>query len=289
MTSALASSKADQDQGDTSRHSASRCLAWPCITQLDAEPSGRHNWLLVTDVDDTLLGDRSAFSQFVSAVAPTRELAVVLNSSRPIRSLRRTLRRLQTGWRPCGMIGALGTEIELGGRRNRRWTQRFSDFDREPIDSAMARLGCEPHDPGYQTPLKASFSVPAPLQTEALKAIGDTGAPAQVIQSGDTSFDVIPEDAGKGVALQEVQARFDVAPDHTLAAGDSCNDLDMLEEANAIVVGNATTQLKAALQEGDVDAYHATRSHAAGVLEGLQSAGVPLRVSPVAKPAPTGG
>jgi HAD superfamily hydrolase (TIGR01484 family) len=286
MTSASARPEAEQE--DTSRHSPSRCPAWPCITQKDAEPSGRHNWLLVTDVDDTLLGDRSAFSQFVSAVAPTKELAVVLNSSRPIRSLRRTLRRLQAGWRPCGMIGALGTEIELGGHKDRRWTQRFSAFDRKPIDSAMARLGCEPHDPEYQTPLKASFSVPAPRQTEAVKAIDDIGIPAQVIQSGGTSFDVIPEDAGKGAALQEVQARFDLAPDRTLAAGDSCNDLDMLEEANAIVVGNATAQLKTALQDGDVNAYYATRTHAAGVLEGLQAAGVPLRdTRPSA--TPTGG
>jgi hydroxymethylpyrimidine pyrophosphatase-like HAD family hydrolase len=60
----------------------------------------------------------------------------------------------------------------------------------------------------------------------------------------------------------------------TLAAGDSCNDLDMLSAARAIVVGNATPELRAALR--GTDTYLAEDTHAAGVLEGLRELGVPL-------------
>jgi HAD superfamily hydrolase (TIGR01484 family) len=287
MSDTLTTTEADQDQAP---HYPAPCRpTQPCIPHRDAEHGRSHSWLLVTDVDDTLLGNRSAFSQFVSTISRTTELAVMLNSSRPIQSLQKTISRLPTDWCPCGMIGALGTEIELNGDRILRWTQRFSDFDREPIDAAMARLECEPHDQEFQTPLKASFSVPAPRQEEAQKAVSDTGIPARIVRSGETSFDVIPEDAGKGAALQEVREILGVTPERTLAAGDSANDLDMLQEANAIVVGNATPKLKTALRDSDVDAYHATRTHAAGVLEGLQSAGVPLRPELTDIETPRGG
>jgi HAD superfamily hydrolase (TIGR01484 family) len=287
MSDRLATTEADQSQAP--RHPEPCRLTQPCIPLRYAEHGRSHSWLLVTDVDDTLLGNRSALSQFVATISRTAELAVVLNSSRPIESIQKTMSRLSTDWRPRGIIGALGTEIELDGDRVRRWTERFSDFDREPIDAAMARLECEPHDQEFQTPLKASFSVPAPQQEEAQKAVGDTGIPARIVRSGETSFDVIPEDAGKGAALIEVQEILDVSPERTLAAGDSANDLDMLQEANAIVVGNATPRLKTALRDSDVDAYHATRTHAAGVLEGLHSAGVPLRPTLTEIETPGGG
>jgi sucrose-phosphate synthase len=260
------------------------------ISSDEAEYSGVATWLLVTDVDDTLLGDPASYARFVAAVAPAPHIAVVLNSSRPIRSLHKTAEELPTcramawtsspatvpipmtmDWRPFGMIGALGTEIELHGQRIGSWQNRFGEFDRRPVDAVMSELGCEPHDPEFQTPLKASFSVPPPLQQKARRLISETAVPARVIRSGDTALDVIPADAGKGAALQQVQALLDIPPERTLAAGDSLNDLDMLQEANAIVVGNATPNLKTALGGGD--AYFAKRTHAAGVLEGLQSAG----------------
>lgn len=249
--------------------------------------SGPPDWLLVTDVDDTLLGDSAAFAEFVAAVAPAAHLTVVLNSSRPIHSLHGTIAELPTTWRPYGMIGALGTEIEIDGRTIESWGRRFGSFVRGPIDVVMSRLGCAPHDDEYQTPLKASFSVPSRMQTRAVRTIRRTGVAARVIRSGDSAFDVIPALAGKGAALREARALLGVPRRRTVAAGDSYNDLDMLEDVAAIVVGNAVPGLRFALRRRGRRVHFAARTHAAGVLEGLRSLGVPLRPTMAATAAAT--
>lgn len=236
--------------------------------------AGDPRWLLVTDVDDTLLGDAAAFAKFVAATSPVAQLTVVLNSARPVGSLHRTMNELSTDWRPFGVIGALGTEIELNGVWLQSWRRRFGGFDRRPIDALMARIGCEPHDEEFQTSFKASFVVPPELQATAESLVRKTGVPAKIIRSGETNFDVIAEKAGKGAALLYVREALDIPPERTLAAGDSYNDLEMLLASRGIVVGNATPKLKAALHH--TDAYLAEQTHAAGVLEGLEHLDVPL-------------
>ncbi len=237
-------------------------------------PNGR--WLLVTDVDDTLLGDDAAFAEFVALTAPIEPLLIIWNSARPIRSLKQTIEQLNTDWRPFGLIGALGTEIELDGMQLRSWQHRFRGFDRKPIDTAMAGLGCEPHDEEFQTAFKASFAVPPELQVTATNLIHEIGMPVMIIRSGETNFDVIPEKAGKGAAFQHVSRVLGVPPERTRVAGDSRNDFDMLLSSTGIVVGNATQQLKERLRHVDHDLYFAERTHAAGLLEGLRHTEVPF-------------
>jgi sucrose-phosphate synthase len=231
--------------------------------------------LLTTDVDDTLLGDDKAFSEFVVATSQLPDLLVVLNSARPIPSLRESLRDIETDWKPFGLIGALGTEIELNETRLPNWSRQFADFDRGPIDALMTQLGCEPHEDRFQTPFKASFAVPPRLQAEAEDLVQRTGVPAQIIVSGETNFDVIPVRAGKGAALRYVQKMLGIPSRRTVASGDSCNDRDMLVARRGIAVGNATAKLRRALRGSGV--YFAKRTHAAGILEGLRRLGVPLR------------
>jgi hydroxymethylpyrimidine pyrophosphatase-like HAD family hydrolase len=238
-------------------------------------PPGRRDdrWLLVTDVDDTLLGDDDALAGLLDALST--DLVVVLNSARPVPSLHRSVAGIEGDWRPFGIIGALGTQIELGGKRVRRWHRRFAGFDRRPVDELMDRLGCEPHRDEFQTPFKASFDVPPDLQPEAEERVRRARIPCRIISSGETNFDVIPERAGKGAALRYVRQVLGVPTERTVASGDSMNDLDMLGEARGIVVGNARPRLRAAL-DGREDVYVAGRSHAGGILEGLRAAGAPV-------------
>lgn len=226
----------------------------------------------MTDVDDTLLGDDDALGELLDALS--EDIVVVLNSARPLPSLHRSIEETDVDWSPFGIVGALGTQIELGGRRIRRWRRRFAGFDRRPVDRVMDRLGCTPHRPEFQTPFKASFDVAPGLQPEAEERIGRTGVPARIISSGETDFDVIPEQAGKGSALRYVRQTLGVPPERTLAAGDSLNDLDMLRAARGIVVGNARPRLRRAVADDDV--HLAERAHAAGILEGLAAAGAPV-------------
>jgi hydroxymethylpyrimidine pyrophosphatase-like HAD family hydrolase len=218
-------------------------------------------WLLVTDVDGTLTGDPGALAELLQAVSG--RVLTVLNSSRPIASVRRTLLGFPGAWMPAGIIGALGTEIEIEGRPVFEWGQRFGAWDRNPIDAAMAEHGFTPHDDEYQTPRKASFVVPAERREVAIGAVEATGVEADVFTSGEDDFDVVPPGAGKGPAAL-FTARL-------VTAGDALIDADLVEVGRGILVGNATEEVRDAVSD---EVYRASAVHAAGVLEGLRRHGV---------------
>lgn len=225
---------------------------------------GDGEWLLVSDVDGTLTGDLGALAHLIETVSG--RVRTVLNSSRPIASVRRTLLGFPGSWMPAGIIGALGTEIELDGRPVVEWGARFGSWDRDPIDAAMAGLGVAPHALEYQTIRKASFTVPADRCDEARRAVAATGVPSEVLVSGESDFDVVPPGAGKGPAASFVARSLGVAPDRVVTAGDALIDADLVRVGRGILVGNATDEVLAAAP-GTV--YRAKGVFAAGVLEGL--------------------
>lgn len=232
-------------------------------------------WLLVSDLDDTLLGDAGAFESFVAVTLRAPDLDVVLNSSRPLDSLRATPELIQADWAPAGMIGALGTEAEVGGDRIAGWQDPFGGFDRRIIDTVMALAACEPHAAEYQTTFKASYAVPRDRRAEVRRMVELTGLDVRIIASGTSNFDVVPGSAGKETGLRRMASILGVPLDATLAAGDSLSDADMLRAARGVVVANASNCLRNALHESDV-LYFARSAHAAGVIEGLEHYGVDL-------------
>ena len=224
----------------------------------------------MTDVDDTLLGDDPALEELVAA-ADAHRLLIVLNSSRPIASVQRSLAQLPVSWRPHGIIGALGTQIELDERRLLAWERRFTAWERRPIDAAMQRAGFLPHPAEYQARHKASYTVPAHRVEDARHAVSGSGVVSKVIMSGESSFDVIPPNAGKSEATRYVAAQLRVPLERTATAGDSANDADLVRTGRGIVVGNGSERLRRAVHGCEV--YLATRAHAGGILEGLDRLG----------------
>jgi sucrose-6F-phosphate phosphohydrolase len=243
-----------------------------------ANPIGRAvRWLLVSDLDETLTGDGPALQRLVEAVAGTPELAVAINSSRPLVSVDQTLAGFPPGWRPDALIGAMGTEIRLAGAPLRAWQARFEGWDRGAIDRAMEQVpGVEPHAADLQTPFKASFAVPPDRQQQATEAVRATGLAVQIVVSGESDFDVLPEAAGKEAATAYLTRQLGLDPASGLiVAGDSGNDLAMFRaSAKGIVVANARNELRQAVSPEQTS--FASQPRAAGVLEGLSAWGVPL-------------
>lgn len=239
-------------------------------TEAGSDPPQPSNgqWLLVTDVDGTLTGDVGALAELLDDLAS--DVSVVLSSSRPVASVRRTVMGFPGRWMPAGIVGALGTEIELGGRPDRLWNQRFRRWDRRPIDAVLTAAGFEPHPEEYQTPAKASFTVPADRVDEARVAVAGTGIAAEILVSAPANFDVLPPGAGKEPAARHVAATLGATPERVATAGDEVIDLDMLSFGRGILVGNARAEVSAAAPEG---VYHARRPFAAGVREGLIAIG----------------
>lgn len=247
----------------------------PGEPQLD-EPSPEH-WLLVSDVDDTLVGDDEALETFLDLVRRSKYLTVAVNSSRPHESVMATLRELPAGFTPRAVITALGTEVFVDGELLESWRSRFRGFDRRPIDEAMEKLGLTPHAEEMQTPLKGSFSVPRGVPIDlVMEALEKLPVSLRTIVSHDgTDLDVIPREAGKGAATLHLAERLGVPMRQLVVAGDSANDVLMFDAVEkAIAVGNAREEL---LRVADpVKTYFASGGCAAGIIEGLRHWGAPL-------------
>ncbi|MDA0350995.1 MAG: HAD hydrolase family protein [Chloroflexi bacterium] len=238
-------------------------------------PPSAARWLLVTDIDDTLLGDEGALAELLQALRDAA-MPIALNSSRPTASVRRTI---AAAWPPGAppadaVITALGTEIDYAGcGHDDGWERRFKGWPRTEVDRVIRALGFAPHAEEFQTPYKASFAVPASAVAAVEAALDAAAIARRTIHSGDSDFDVIPPDAGKAEAMFRVSDHLAVAHDHVIVAGDSGNDLVMFEHASrGVVVGNGRTELRDRVDRER--AYLATDHYAAGILEGLRHWGL---------------
>lgn len=241
-----------------------------------ATATAHENWLVLSDVDDTLTGDRDALAALWAALEQARgRVRFFLNSSRPVESVLKTVRSdFPEGFQPDGIVTGLGTEITIGEEALAEWSARFSDWPRQEIVDVVARFGHQQHAEEFQTPGKASFAVPDRVAVdELLAALEARGLPLQAIYSGASDLDLIAPGAGKDEALLFLARHFDAPTGRVVAAGDSGNDLAMFQAADkAIAVGNARRELlETAPRE---KTYFARAHHAAGVLEGLRALGV---------------
>lgn len=234
----------------------------------DGDPSSP--WLLVSDIDDTLTGDREALERLCDAVSGEREgLLFALNSSRPSASVDATVADyFPDGFRPDATITGMGTEIRVNGEWLEEWRERFSRWPRQEIVALVEGLGFKPHADIYQTPGKASFAVPGQKAVLAvLDRLTDRQLPFESVFSGTSDLDILAPGAGKDRAARFLAEYLGIPPENIVAAGDSGNDLAMFRmAAKSIAVGNARQELVGAMPS---TTYHATAHHAAGVHEGL--------------------
>ena len=233
-------------------------------------------WLIVSDIDDTLTGDRDALNRLWAVLQPLRgAVRLVLNSSRPAASVDATIRRdFPAGFSPDAIITGLGTEIRIGSAFLPHWSRRFETWPRQDIVDLVLRFGHRPHPDEFQTRGKASFAVPDAEAVEILlAALSARGLPVRALYTGESDLDLIAPEAGKDKALLFIARHFKVPDGRVIAAGDSGNDLAMFEAADrAIAVGNARRELRHTAPR--YKTYFARAAHAAGVLEGLQAFGV---------------
>ncbi|MEM1445921.1 MAG: HAD-IIB family hydrolase [Planctomycetota bacterium] len=234
-------------------------------------------WLLVSDVDDTLTGDDGALRELADAlVAQQGRIQVALNSSRPWASVERTVRDVFPDHFPmAASITAMGTQVRIAGVASDAWEKNLGDWSWGRVVEIVTGLGHRPHADEYQTPRKASFSVPRSDQSAVERALKQANLPVRIIASGVDDFDILPIGAGKDHATEFLHTQLEQRLSHSLelvVAGDSANDLAMFRASpRAIAVGNARAELVDAMPKQT--AYHARAAHAAGVLEGLRHFG----------------
>ncbi|MBX3177466.1 MAG: HAD-IIB family hydrolase [Candidatus Hydrogenedentes bacterium] len=240
--------------------------------------------LLLTDIDNTLLGDDESMQRLLALLKDHRgrigfgvasgrykdmvldvleehgidELDVIISSvgaeiyyGRDLVPDKGWASHLRSKWRPDRVRDALDKLPFLTIQTDENTQREFKvsyDLDKDtPADEALPRI----HD-----------------------ALGRCGVPHTVIFSHGVYVDVLPLRASKGKAVRYLSNKWNIPIERIATAGDSGNDADMLKgRTSGIAVGNYAEELEP-LRRDTSRIYFAKAEYAAGIIEGLRHYGL---------------
>lgn len=232
--------------------------------------------VLISDIDNTLLGDKVALKALTDWLPTQRsKLAFGIATGRSIDSALAILKKHHVQI-PDVMITSVGTEIhygknlvpDLGWAAHIRYLWR-----REALQEVLSKFsGLQLQAPENQREFKLSY-IAKPDSMPPLKEINEFllshKLHTQLIYSHEEFLDVLPIRASKGHAIRYLAYKWGLPLQDFLVAGDSGNDTEMLVgDTRAIVVGNYSPELAVLRDQQHI--YFANRHYAAGIIEGLQ-------------------
>lgn len=234
-----------------------------------------HRYLLVSDVDDTLLGDDDALHLFSRWVQENRgQLQLAYASGRFVDSVRQSIDGTDLP-EPDAVIGGVGSQIVSypGGRLLDAWQTRIGNhWNAQAVRCLLAAeedLQLQPEE--FQSAYKVSFFLHEATQRrleDITALLRREGIHADIVYSSQRDLDVMPENVNKGTAARFLAEHWEFPPTQVLVSGNSANDSALFQHGyRGIVVGNAHEELKAL---GGQNVYVAEQGFAAGVMEGLQ-------------------
>jgi sucrose-phosphate synthase len=247
--------------------------------------------LLVSDIDNTLIGDRAGLAALARVLRERpRSLGFGIATGRHLASAVEVLRQ----WRvphPDVLITAVGSEIHYGPqlRPDSGWQRHIQHLWRRDalagLFSVVPGLSLQSDD--QQSDFKLSYNVDPEWMPDlrALQAkVREAGLHANLIFSHDTYLDILPVRASKGQAIRYLAYKWGLPLSAFLVAGDSGNDLEMLTgDTQAVVVSNHSAELE--ILRGLEQVYFAGAPCAYGVLEGMAHYGLIESPQPVAEVA----
>ena len=236
-------------------------------------PAANQAILLATDLDRTLLPNgtqpespsaRPRFHRFVAL--PEVTLAYVTGRHREL------VERAMADYdlpRPDFVIGDVGTSLYQVHERDWSlrpdwqqaisgdWTVHGKILGHDALAAVLADLTeLRLQEAAKQGPCKLSYYAdpladPAELLDRVRARLDATGARVNLVWSVDETtatglLDVLPASASKLHALAFLREQLDIALDHTVFAGDSGNDMEVLESAvPSVLVANAQEGVRA--------------------------------------------
>lgn len=235
-------------------------------------------FLLVTDLDNTLVGHEPALQALNARLAAMRNQVYLVYATG--RSYNSTSQLMAAAGllQPDYCIAGVGSEIYQGKAPDSGWMAHLSqNWEREDIGK-IARQFSElaPQPASEQNPWKISFflnpAAPAATIAELEKRLRQAGLAAQVVFSSGRDVDILPEASNKGNATAYLQQRLEIPWETTLVCGDSGNDISLFEaRARGVIVGNAQPELLDWYRNfGQSHHYLAQRPCAGGILEAIE-------------------
>lgn len=231
--------------------------------------------LLVSDIDNTLIGDRAGLVALIQQLRTRpREFGFGVATGRHLPSALEVLRQSRVP-PPDVMITAVGSEIHYGAalRPDFGWRRHIQYRWRRDALAALfdGTPGLSLQSDDQQSDLKLSYNVDAsraPALDELRRRVREAGLHANLVYSHDAFLDVLPLRASKGQAVRYLAYKWGLPLHAFLVAGDSGNDLEMLlGDTQAVVVANHSAEL--AHLRGMEQVYFAGAPCAAGILEGM--------------------
>jgi hypothetical protein len=239
-------------------------------------------FLLVTDLDHTLVGDDFAQEQLNAWLVEQRS-----QGSKLVYSTGRSLVRYRELTQeaplidPDILIASVGTEIypNLEDEPDPVWSEVLSiNWDRDEIVATTVHFAdLVPQPETEQCPFKVSFFLTEEASIEVLPqletALQQRGLAVQLIYSSGKDLDILPRQANKGAAMKFIREALGFAPEQTLVCGDSGNDIALFAAGieRGVIVGNAQPELLRWHRENASEfRYLAKAECAAGILEGLE-------------------
>lgn len=231
--------------------------------------------IVICDIDNTLLGDDEALAELLTHINADPTLGFGVATGRHLSSALKVLTENGVSI-PDVLVTSVGTEIHYGRqlRPDTDW-QKHIDYrwDRERLRQLLEGVpGLRMQPKENQRSHKISYYIDpdkAPPIRELTRHLRSHNLSANLIYSHQSYLDLLPIRASKGQAVRYLGAKWGIAPQRMLVAGDSGNDIEMLRgDTLGVVVGNYSPELRHL--RGEPKIYFASGHYARGVVEGLE-------------------
>jgi len=234
-------------------------------------------FLLVTDLDNTLVGDTQATLALNQKLATIRDrLCLIYATGRSYKSARR-LKHQEQLLEPDYWVTGVGTEIHDQEKPDLSWANWLDeDWNREAIATMVQSFPeLVPQPDREQNPRKLSYFLRSSLAESILADLqlnlSQANLPAHVVFSSNEDVDILPVRGNKGLAVSYLREKLQISPDVTIVCGDSGNDISLFQQSTlGVIVGNAQPELlNWHRQYSQPSHYRAQSAYAWGIIEAL--------------------
>ncbi len=231
---------------------------------------------LITDVDNTLTGDRDALNRLIETLHDAGEsVGFGIATGRNMAKTEQVLKEWKVPT-PQVVITSVGSVIHYGPHlvEDMGWEQHIAyRWQPDAIRAALEGFpGIRLQAEEFQDRYKISYDLDPekmPRLRELVRYLRRARLQCKLIYSHGAYLDCLPIRASKGTALRYFANKWNIPLEHMLVAGESGNDIEMLTgNTLAVVVGNYDPELEQL--RGEPRIYFAEGRHAAGVLEGIE-------------------
>ncbi|MGM3307651.1 sucrose-phosphate phosphatase [Anabaena sp. WFMT] len=253
-------------------------------------------FLFVTDLDDTLVGDKKSLNfleQLNEELINHRKTygsKIVYATGRSL-TLYQQLIKTQKLLEPDALITAVGTEIYFNSNYKTpdlKWSSKLSiGWNRDLVEKIAANFeDLVLQQASEQLPFKVSYLVKEEAAKKVIPQLDNLlkkeNIKFNLIYSGNFSgsenlesknLDILPFDTDKGLAMKYLQNEWGHSAYETVVCGDSGNDIALFSrgEERGIIVGNALSELREWYTANKTDYRYLAKSfYAEGILEGLR-------------------